>query len=163
MRRTIGCTLVAASMAAAQPAFAQFDSLPSGDLDLRMEGLNEKYAMYIEHGSLATEGSTVWFWALQVIPESIGSYAAWTVQGMNCATREAATSEIVGVKPDGSFHGSGGEAREMGPITPDSMEASLFQVVCEDKSFELGEPAVSTVAAAMDQGRATLKRRFGVE
>lgn len=164
--RSIGALVFVCLVATTPLAVGQnsSNSIPAGNaLDLKLEALNEKYAVYMEHSRIDHAPDTISFWVLQVIPPSIGNYSAWSGMSINCATRQASQTEKLAVRDDDSVVGLFGEFQDFRPITPDSMDESLFQIVCEDKSFNFDVPKVSSVAAAAAQGRAKLKDRFGVE
>ena len=156
------CTVLASAQALAQ---SQFDSLPAGDaLELKMEGLNERYAIYIEHGSVERTPTTVTFWMLQVIPKSVVEYSNWQIMSIDCGSWSWAGTRNFAVKTDGKLYGTSGEdVDDYTPITEDSMNESIAEVMCEGKSFNLGQPQVSSFDAAVEQARAELKERFGAE
>jgi len=162
------CVLAAAAWVAVCPlSHAQdaFSSLPSGDgLALKMEGLNDRYAMYVEHGSVERTPPIVNFWTLQVGPESVVDYSNWRVMSINCDSWSWAGTRNFAVKTDGKLFGTSGEdVDQYTPITEDSMNESIAQVMCEGKDFELGQPQVSSFDQAVAQAHSVLKTRFGVE
>lgn len=149
-------------LSSAQDAFG---SLPSGDdLALKMEGLNDRYAIFVEHGSVERTPPIVNFWTLQVAPKSIVDYSNWRVMSINCDSWSWAGTRNFAVKTDGTLFGTSGEdVNTYTPITEDSMNESIAQVLCEGKDFELGQPQVSSFDQAVEQARTVLKTRFGVE
>lgn len=163
VRYLIALSASAALLAAGPAASA---TPPEGELNLVLEAVagNGNFAVHIERSTMVRNRSTIDFWMFLTGHPRYTSdnwRGDWRQMRIDCQarTRKQGLTYSVDVRGSAQKTNSEGDAQPQ-PITADSMDESLAQIVCDGRSFNFNLAPVVNVIAATSQGRELLLARY---